>query len=78
MGRRWTVRLFVFDIMGLKRETETDGGKIPELIRLLISIRKEAREKKDFATSDKIRDELQKMGIQLKDGKEGTDFEMDS
>ncbi|TVQ67710.1 MAG: cysteine--tRNA ligase [Balneolaceae bacterium] len=74
-----TVRLFVFEILGLKSETETEAGnKIPELIALLISIRKEARERKDFATSDKIRDELQKMGIQLKDGKEGTDFELDS
>jgi len=40
----------------------------------LIDIRKEARDKKDFATSDKVRDELLKAGIQLKDGKDGTEW----
>lgn len=72
-----TISLFFFDVLGLKRESEGDRGMIPELITLLISIRKEAREKKDFVTSDKIRDELQKIGVQLKDEKGGTSFELD-
>ena len=41
---------------------------------MLIQFRKDARENKDFATSDKIRDQLAELGIQLKDGKEGTTF----
>ena len=43
-------------------------------MEILIQLRKEARENKDFATSDKIRDQLAALGIQLKDGKDGTTF----
>ncbi|MGI9593547.1 MAG: CysS/YqeB C-terminal domain-containing protein, partial [Patiriisocius sp.] len=42
----------------------------------LIELRNQARDNKDFATSDKIRDQLQEVGIQLKDGKEGTSFSL--
>jgi cysteinyl-tRNA synthetase len=42
------------------------------MIELLISIRMEARNNKDWATSDIIRDKLLDLGIQLKDSKEGT------
>jgi cysteinyl-tRNA synthetase len=42
----------------------------------LIELRKAARENKDFATSDKIRDQLAELGIQLKDGKEGTTYSL--
>jgi cysteinyl-tRNA synthetase len=41
------------------------------VMQLLIDIRREARSRKDFATSDKIRNQLQAMGIQLKDEKDG-------
>jgi cysteinyl-tRNA synthetase len=41
-------------------------------MQLLIDIRKEARSKKDFATSDKIRNQLQQLGILLKDEKDGS------
>ena len=41
---------------------------------MLIQMRKDARDNKDWALSDKIRDELNALGIQLKDGKEGTTF----
>jgi cysteinyl-tRNA synthetase len=40
-------------------------------------MRNEARLEKDFALSDKIRDELLAIGIQLKDGKDGTTFLLD-
>jgi cysteinyl-tRNA synthetase len=39
---------------------------------LLIDLRKDARTKKDYATSDKIRNQLASMGIQLKDEKDGS------
>ena len=73
-----TVNDFVFDILGLKSDVQLEDSKTEELIQLLIDIRKEARENKDFATSDRIRDDLQKIGIRLKDDKSGTTFEIDS
>ena len=66
-----TFNAFVTDIFGLKNEKENDDSKMNGLMELLISLRKEARSKKDFATSDKIRDDLKKLGIQIKDGKDG-------
>ena len=47
-----------------------------KIISPLIQLRNEARENKDWALSDKIRDELLALGIQLKDGKEGTSFSL--
>ena len=41
---------------------------------MLVEMRKQARENKNFALSDQIRDQLIALGIQLKDGKEGTTF----
>lgn len=68
---------FVFDIMGLKNEASDKGDEklTSDLIELIISLRKDARDKKDFATSDKIRQELGKAGIILKDKKDGVDWE---
>jgi cysteinyl-tRNA synthetase len=40
-------------------------------MKVVIALRKQARDNKDWATSDKIRDELQANGIQIKDGKDG-------
>jgi cysteinyl-tRNA synthetase len=40
-------------------------------LQLLIDIRKEAKQRKDFVTSDKIRNELAALGVQLKDEKDG-------
>jgi len=69
-----TFNSFVTDILGLKNEDAADNSATDALMQLLIDIRKEARDKKDFATSDKVRDELLKAGIQLKDGKDGTEW----
>ncbi len=65
------IQLFVEDILGLKSESGNDNDKLDGVIQLLITMRKEARIKKDYATSDKIRNELQTLGIQLKDDKNG-------
>ena len=66
---------FVFDVLGLMNENLQDNSsKINGVVELLIKLRKEARENKDWALSDQIRDELIALGIQLKDGKEGTTF----
>lgn len=73
-----TMEALVFDVLGLahKNEGATDSDKLSGVVELLIRLRKEARDNKDFDTSDKIRDQLAAMGIQLKDGKEGTTFSL--
>ncbi|WP_151675247.1 cysteine--tRNA ligase [Patiriisocius marinus] len=71
-----TYHSFVFDILGLQQETAAglDTEKLNSTVSLLIELRDNARANKDFATSDRIRDQLLEAGIQLKDGKEGTTF----
>ncbi|MFT6415277.1 MAG: cysteinyl-tRNA synthetase [Dokdonia sp.] len=72
-----TMHTFVFDVLGLEDGdafAKADDSKLSGAIELLIKLRKEARDNKDFATSDVIRDELLALGIQLKDGREGTSF----
>jgi len=70
-----TMNAFVFDVLGLLNETsQENSNKINGVIELLIKLRKEARDNKDWALSDQIRDELVALGIQLKDGREGTTF----
>ncbi|MCF6181974.1 cysteine--tRNA ligase [Lutibacter sp.] len=70
-----TIKTFVFDILGLQNETSDDNSsKISGVVALLITMRNEARANKNWALSDKIRDELLAIGIQLKDGKDGTTF----
>lgn len=64
--------LFIEELLGLVDEQGSDDDVTDGLVRLLIDIRQEARANKDFATSDKVRDELAKLNIQLKDSKEGT------
>ena len=69
---------FVFDILGLKNDNANNQDqKLGDTVELLIRMRNEARLEKDFALSDKIRDELLAIGIQLKDGKDGTTFAID-
>jgi cysteinyl-tRNA synthetase len=57
--------------MGLKNASSQDGSALDGVMQLLIDIRKEAKEKKDYATSDKIRKQLLAQGIILKDEKDG-------
>ncbi|HEX7691975.1 MAG TPA: cysteine--tRNA ligase [Sediminibacterium sp.] len=65
------MRLFVEDIFGLKQERTGNDDKLGGVLQLLIDIRKEAKKRKDFVTSDKIRNELSALGVQLKDEKDG-------
>ena len=71
-----TMHTFVNDILGLidSSVTQNDSTSLEGVVELLINLRNKARENKDFATSDTIRDELLALGIQLKDGKDGTTF----
>lgn len=66
---------FLINILGLKDDSGTQDEKMTdELMKLIISLRQDARAKKDFAISDKIRDELLKLNISIKDGKDGTEW----
>jgi cysteinyl-tRNA synthetase len=65
------MKVYIEDILGLKSFTEADSEKLKGVMDLLIDIRKEAKSKKDFATSDKIRNQLTQLGISLKDEKDG-------
>jgi len=64
---------FVVDVLGLKDE-QAASDDLPKVIDFIVDLRNEAKVNRDYATSDKIRDGLQKIGIQLKDGKEGTNW----
>jgi cysteinyl-tRNA synthetase len=65
------MKAYLEDILGLRSVNEADNTKLQGVMQLLIDIRKEAKNKKDFATSDKIRNQLAQLGISLKDEKDG-------
>jgi cysteinyl-tRNA synthetase len=65
---------FLFDVLGLQPEDHANGELVDGVINLVLAIRNEAKAKKDFATSDKIRDELTKIKIVIKDNKDGTSW----
>lgn len=63
--------VYLIDIFGLTDESKRDDDKLSAVLHLIGDIRKDARSRKDFATSDKIRNQLLAAGIQLKDEKDG-------
>jgi len=71
-----TLKGFIFDVLGITDEQASNDNseKLEGVVNLMIQMRNEARANKDFALSDQIRDQLLSVGIQLKDGKEGTSF----
>ncbi len=73
-----TMNDFVFDIFGLKEE-ETGGSNelVDELMKTILTLRQKARENKDYATSDLIRDHLAKLNIKVKDTKDGAEWSVE-
>jgi cysteinyl-tRNA synthetase len=65
------MKAYVEDILGLKTEKAAEEDKLKGVMEVLITLRKEARARKDWATSDKIRNQLADAGILLKDEKDG-------
>jgi cysteinyl-tRNA synthetase len=65
------MKLYVEDILGLKSETAAEAAKLKGVIQVLIDLRKQARAKKDWMTSDNIRNQLAEVGVILKDEKNG-------
>ncbi|WP_251620863.1 cysteine--tRNA ligase [Odoribacter lunatus] len=71
---------FVFTILGLKKEGESAGKEhevLGKVLDMVMSIRTEAKQKKDWATSDKIRDELKNAGVNVKDTKDGYEWSVE-
>lgn len=62
---------FTNDVLGLRLVKSEKSGPIDAIMDLVLEIRKNARENKDWTTSDIIRDKLSKAGIEVKDGKDG-------
>ena len=73
---RLTLHNFVHDVLGLKQEEQKVDHYLENSINLLIQLRNDARIRKDFATSDKIRDELAKSGILLQDSAQETTYKL--
>jgi cysteinyl-tRNA synthetase len=68
-----TFKTYLEDILGLQPlQAEQGGDKLDKVLQVLIDIRKDAKQRKDFATSDQIRNQLAAFGVQLKDEKDGT------
>lgn len=64
---------FVVEILGLRNDALAgDTDDTDALMQIIITLRNEAKKNKDFTTSDRIREDLQTIGVQLKDSKEGT------
>ena len=76
-----TINRWVFDILGLRDEKSATatGGKdmVSPLVNMLLEMRMTAKANKDWATSDKIRDDLTAIGIRVKDRKDGFDWEIE-
>ena len=76
---RETFELFLFDILGMKDEASAAGSSYEafgKAVDLLLAIRQQAKANKDWATSDKIRNELTAIGFEIKDTKEGAEWRL--
>ena len=68
---------YLFDVLGLNDEEQMGSNEaLEKVMELIIDIRKQARDNKDWPTSDKIRDTLKAANITIKDGKDGTTYEI--
>lgn len=67
-----TFKTYLEDVLGMQALQKEQTDKLGKVLSLLIEIRKDARTRKDFATSDLIRDKLAEAGVMLKDEKDGS------
>ncbi|MDD3741290.1 MAG: cysteine--tRNA ligase [Bacteroidales bacterium] len=70
--------IFLFDILGLKNDNQQAGNNemLKEVVDMVLYLRMQAKANKDYATSDFIRNELTKIGITVKDKKDGFEWEV--
>jgi cysteinyl-tRNA synthetase len=71
-----TFTTFVFDVLGLKPEEEGNTNTLDAVMQMVIDLRAQAKANKDWATADKIRNELMEAGIELMDSREGTSYKL--
>ena len=72
--------LYIFDILGLRNEKQegaAGGDMLSKVVDMILAVRQDAKANKDWATSDKIRNELTAIGIRVKDRKDGVDWEIE-
>ncbi len=65
---------FVEEVLGLKNDHTGDNNLSKKLIEMILNIRSDAKANKNYQVSDQIRDELNKIGIEIKDGKDNTTY----
>ena len=65
-------KVYLEDVMGLQPLAAQQSNKVDQVLSLLMEIRTDAKKRKDFATSDQIRNKLLEAGIVIKDEKDGT------
>ena len=71
--------VFAFDLLGIKAESTSNAGReeaFAGAVDMLLETRRRAKEAKDWATSDKIRDELARLGFEVKDTKDGATWRL--
>ncbi len=69
----------IFGILGLKEEIKGESGNneiIKGALNLLLKLRMEAKSNKDWATADKIRNELSALGVEIKDTRDGFEWSL--
>jgi len=69
-------RIFIHDLFGLKAEESDGNDRLAGVLTLLLDMRQEAKARKEWGVSDRIRDRLSELGITVKDRKEGYDWEI--
>lgn len=67
-----TFKVYLEDVLGMQALQAEQNDKLGKIMSVLIDIRKDARTRKDWATSDQIRNKLAEAGILLKDEKDGS------
>jgi cysteinyl-tRNA synthetase len=68
------MRAFTFEVMGLDMIDSGGGNQLDAAMDIVLELRKNAREQKDWGTSDLIRDKLKEAGITVKDSAEGSSW----
>jgi cysteinyl-tRNA synthetase len=71
-------REVVFDVLGLKAEARDETPRLQGVVDVVMRIRERARQEKDWATSDRIRDDLKQAGVVVKDTKDGYEWHVDN
>lgn len=70
------VEQYFYGVLGMRAEQESQSGVLDKVMDVLIDLRSEAKQSKDYALSDSIRDKLKENGVELMDSKEGTTWKL--